>query len=51
MCLWNIDAPGGNKVKICHNLKSQILTPPHPQGQMMSVRSEQPLDELTVQVW
>ena len=31
--------------------KSQILTPPHPQGQVMSVKSEQPLDELTVQVW
>ena len=31
--------------------KSQILTLPHPQGRVMSVRCEQPLDELTVQVW
>ena len=31
--------------------KSQILTTPHPQGRVMSVRCEQPLDELTVQVW
>ena len=34
MCLWNTDAPGGNKVKIWQ--KSYILTPPDPQGQMMS---------------
>ena len=31
--------------------KSYILTPPHPQGHVMSVKYEQPLDELTVQVW
>ena len=31
--------------------KSYILTPPHPQGHVMSVKCEQPLDELTVQVW
>ena len=31
--------------------KSYILTPPHPQGQVMSVKCEEPLDELTVQVW
>ena len=31
--------------------KSYILTPPHPQGHLMSVKCEQPLDELTVQVW
>ena len=31
--------------------KSQILTPSHPQGHVMSVKCEQPLDELTVQVW
>ena len=30
--------------------KSYILTPPHPQGNGMSVKCEQPLDELTVQV-
>ena len=31
--------------------KSYILTPTHPQGHLMSVKCEQPLDELTVQVW
>ena len=31
--------------------KSYILTPPHHQGHVMSVKCEQPLDELTVQVW
>ena len=31
--------------------KSSILTPPHPQGHVMSVKWEQPFDELTVQVW
>ena len=31
--------------------KSYILTPPQPQGQVMSEGCEQPLDELTVQVW
>ena len=51
MCLWNTDAPGGNKFKIWQNSKSQILTPPHPQGHVMSMKCEQSLDELTVQVW
>ena len=31
--------------------KSYILTPPHPQGHEMSVKCEEPIDELTVQVW
>ena len=31
--------------------KSYILTPPHPQGQVMSVKCEEHIDELTVQVW
>ena len=31
--------------------KSYILTPPHPQGQVMSVKCEEPIYELTVQVW
>ena len=48
MCLWNTDPPGGNKVKIW---QSFILTQPRPQGHRMSVKCEQPLDELTVQVW
>ena len=30
---------------------SYILTPPHPQGYVMSVKCEEPIDELTVQVW
>ena len=52
MCLWNVDASGGNKVQIIMaKSKSKILTPPHPQGHGMSVKFEQPLDELTVKVW
>ena len=47
MRLWNTDAPSRNKVKIS---KSYILTLLHPQGHVMSVKCEQPLDELTVQV-
>ena len=31
--------------------KSYILTPPHPQGHGMSLKCEEPLNELTVQVW
>ena len=31
--------------------KSYILTPPDPQGHQMSVKCEEPLNELTVQVW
>ena len=31
--------------------KSYILTLPHPQGHVMSVKCEEPIDELTVQVW
>ena len=31
--------------------KSYILTPPHPQGQVMSEKCEEPIDELIVQVW
>ena len=31
--------------------KSYILTPPNPQGQVMSEKCEEPIDELTVQVW
>ena len=30
---------------------SYILTPPDPQGHEMSVKCEEPIDELTVQVW
>ena len=31
--------------------KSYIFTPSHPQGQVMSVKCEEPIDELTIQVW
>ena len=31
--------------------KSYILTLPHPPGHVMSVKFEEPIDELTVQVW
>ena len=31
--------------------KSYILTPPHPQGHVMSVKCEEPINKLTVQVW
>ena len=51
MCFWNTDDPGGNKVKIWLNSKFHILTLPDPQGHGMSVKCEQPIDELTVQVW
>ena len=52
MCLWNTDAPSGNKVKIWQkSLKSYILTWTHPQGHGMTVKCEEPIDELPVQVW
>ena len=43
--------PAATKSNMAKNSKSYILTPPHPQGQVMSEECEQPLDELTVQVW
>ena len=45
MCMWT---PGGNIIKIWQNLKISHFDPAHPQGQVMSEKSEQPLDELTV---
>ena len=52
MCLWNTDAPGGNKVKIWQKSLSPTFWPrPHTQGHGMSVKCEEPIDELTVQVW
>ena len=45
MCMWT---PGGNIVKIWQNLKISHFDPAHPQGQVMSEKCEQPLDELTV---
>ena len=43
--------PAATKSKYGQISKSQILTPPRPQGHVMSVKCEQPLYELTVQVW
>ena len=43
--------PAATKSKYDKISWSQILTPPHRQGHAMSVKGEQPLDELTVQVW
>ena len=43
--------PAATKSKYGKNLKSYILTPPDPQGHRMSVKCEEPIDELTVQVW
>ena len=53
MCLWNIVAPGSNKIKIWKNLLVQYSNPAPPQGHVMSVKCEKPfkLYELTVQVW
>ena len=48
-----MDAPGGNKVKIWQKSLSPTFDPLHPQGHVMSVKREEPIDELTltVQVW
>ena len=43
--------PAATKSNMAKISKTYILTPPHPQGQVMSEECEQPLDELTVQVW
>ena len=43
--------PAATKSKSGKISKSHILTPPLPQGHVMSGKCEQPLDELTVQVW
>ena len=51
MCLWNTDALGGNKVKIWQKSLSYILTSPHTKRHVMSVKCEEPLDELTVPFW
>ena len=50
MCLRNMDARDGNKVKIWQNLSPTFDTT-HPQEHVLSVKCEQFLDELTVQVW
>ena len=45
MCRWQ---QSQNMAKIS---KSYILTPLYPQGHVMSMKCEEPIDELTVQVW
>ena len=45
-CPWRQQSQNMAKIS-----KSYILTQPHPQGQVMSVKCEEPIDELTVQVW
>ena len=51
MCLWNMDASAATNSIYGKISKSYILTPPHSQGYVMSLKCEQALDELTVQVW
>ena len=46
-----MDAPGATKSKYGKISKSYIFTPHLPQGHVMSVKCEQPLDELTVKAW
>ena len=43
--------PVATKLKSGKTFKSHILTQPHPQGHVMSGECEQPLNELTIQVW
>ena len=43
--------PVAAKSKSGKIFKSYIFTPPNPQGNVMLVKCEQPLDKLTVQVW
>ena len=46
------DVPGGNKVKILQkSLSPTFWPPPNPEGQVMSVKCKDSIDELTVQVW
>ena len=48
-CLQNKDAPPQQQIQ---NMEKVLhLDLPHPQGHVMSVSCEQPLDELTVQGW
>ena len=53
MCLWNTDAPASNKVKILQKSRSPTFwLCPTPRGMyVMSVKCEEPIDELLVQVW
>ena len=43
--------PDATKSKYDKISKSLILVSLHPQGHVMSVKCEEPLDELTVPIW
>ena len=43
--------PAATKWKYGKISKSYIMSQSHPQGHVMSVKCEQALDELTIQVW
>ena len=49
MCLWNTDVHSGNE--ITQNLINLYIDPARSQGHAMWVKWEQPLEELTVQIW
>ena len=51
LCLWNTDAPDSNSQNMAKISKSYILTKSDPQGHGVSVKCEEPMGELTVQVW
>ena len=43
--------PAATKSNMAKISKSYILTPLRPQGHVMSLKCDEPIDELTVQVW
>ena len=49
-CLWNVDAHSDNKIKIWQDLEVLQFDPAPLQGNGMSVKFEEHLDEPTVQV-
>ena len=51
MCLWNKDAPSGNKVQILQNLYVLHFDPAPPPGACHVSELWGTIDELTVQVW
>ena len=51
MCLRNTDARRQQSPNMAKISKSFILTQPHLQGHGMSMKCQEPIHELTVQVW
>ena len=53
ICLWNTDAPGGNKVKNLAKAESPTIWPrPNPKGRVMSTDDGwETLWWITVQIW